>query len=102
MKANIHPKWYPEATVTCACGKMYVIGLTVPSLSIDVCANCHPFYTGQMRYVDVAGRVDKFKARVASAGKKILSKTEKRRVKRLKRIEEELERPASLEELRNG
>lgn len=100
MKANIHPKWYPEAKVTCACGNSFTLGATVPEIHVEVCYNCHPYYTGQMKFVDTAGRVDAFKARQAKAAKKVLSKTEKRKLKRIKKIEEEMERPESLAEVR--
>lgn len=99
MKA-IHPTWYPDAKVTCACGNTFTVGATVPEINVEVCYNCHPYYTGQMKYVDTAGRVEAFKTRQAQASKKVVSKTEKRRLKKLKRIEEELERPGTLEELR--
>lgn len=101
MKADIHPKWYPEAKVTCACGNTFTVGATVPTINVEVCSNCHPFYTGQMKYVDTAGRVDAFRARMSSRGRKIMSKTEKRRLKRLRKIEAELDRPDTLAELRS-
>lgn len=72
----------------------------MPEIQVEVCAACHPFYTGQMKYVDTAGRVELFKAKQASANKKVLSKAERRRIKRQKRIKEELERPTTLKELR--
>lgn len=100
MKADIHPKWYPEAKVTCACGNAFVTGATFPQISVDVCSKCHPFYTGQMKYVDTAGRVEKFKLRKAGASLKKVSKTEKRRLKKLKEIKEERERPDTLSALR--
>jgi large subunit ribosomal protein L31 len=102
MKANIHPKWYPDAKVTCACGNIFTLGATFPELKVDVCAKCHPFFTGQMKYVDTAGRVEKFKLRKAGANLKRVSKTEKRKLKKLRQIEEERERPETLEELRKG
>jgi len=102
MKTAIHPKWYPEAKVTCACGNSFVVGATFPELKVEVCAKCHPFYTGQMKYVDTAGRVEKFKLRKAGASAKKVSKTEKRRLKKLKEIAEERERPETLAELRHG
>lgn len=101
MKAQIHPVWYPDAKVTCACGNTFTVGASVPEIRVEVCYNCHPFYTGTMKFVDTAGRVDAFKARRAGAGKKILSKTEKRRIKREKQLQEELERPTTLAELRS-
>ncbi|AVX19530.1 MULTISPECIES: 50S ribosomal protein L31 [Carboxydocella] len=60
MKENIHPK-YQETTVTCACGASFVTGSTKPVLRVEICSNCHPFFTGQQRLVDTGGRVDKFK-----------------------------------------
>ena len=101
MKAKIHPKWYPNAKVTCACGNTFTIGATYPELNVEVCAACHPFYTGQMKFVDTAGRVDQFRAKTKAGNKKHLSKTERRKLKRQQRIERDLERPESLEELRS-
>ena len=100
MKASIHPKWYPEATVKCACGNVFTVGATQPEIGIEVCANCHPFYTGQMRFLDASGRVDSFEAKRSNALKKVLSKTERRKIKREKRIKDDYERPDSLADLR--
>ena len=75
-------------------------GATVPELKVEVCYNCHPFYTGQMKYVDTAGRVEAFKTRQQGAVTKVVSKSEKRRLKHMKKIQEEMERPDSLEALR--
>lgn len=100
MKAKIHPIWYPEAKVTCACGNSFVFGAIYPELRVEVCSNCHPFYTGQMKYVDTAGRVDAFKTKLSKASDKVVTKAEKRRVKKEKKIQRELERPDTLEELR--
>lgn len=99
MKTNIHPTWYPEARVICACGNTFTTGATVPEIHVEVCYNCHPFYTGQMKFLDTAGRVDAFKAKQAGARKHV-NKSEKRRIKKEKRLEEELSRPESLAELR--
>lgn len=65
MKPDIHPKYYPEARVVCACGKTWTTGATQPEIHVDVCFNCHPFYTGEQRIVDTAGRVDRFRMRLA-------------------------------------
>jgi large subunit ribosomal protein L31 len=100
MKAQIHPKWYRQAKVTCACGNTFSVGATLPELKVEVCSACHPFFTGQMKYVDTAGRVDAFKEKRKRAKKNILSKAERRKLKRLKKIQEELEKPDTLEELR--
>ena len=59
MKKDIHPE-YHEIEVTCSCGNKIQTRATVKSLSIDICSTCHPFYTGNMKFVDSAGRVEKF------------------------------------------
>lgn len=100
MKADIHPQWYPEARVTCACGNSFVVGATIPVIQVEVCYNCHPFYTGQMKYVDTAGRVDAFRQRQKKVSIKVVKKSEKRKLKRERRIREELAKPESLQELR--
>lgn len=64
MKEQIHPKWYPEALVTCACGNTWTVGATVPEIRTDVCSACHPFYTGEQRIVDTEGQVDRFMKRL--------------------------------------
>lgn len=70
MKTQGHPKWYPEAKVTCACGAQFTTGSTSPQIAVEVCSNCHPLWTGQQKFVDTAGRVDKFNQRVAMADRK--------------------------------
>jgi large subunit ribosomal protein L31 len=59
MKDGIHPK-YQDCTVTCGCGNSFVTRSTKPKIAVEVCAKCHPFYTGNQKLVDAAGRVDKF------------------------------------------
>jgi len=65
MKKDIHPQYYPEAKVTCACGNSFTVGSTKEHLEVEVCSNCHPFYTGQDKIMDRVGRVQKFKERLA-------------------------------------
>ena len=60
MKANIHPQWFSEANVVCACGNTWKTGATVPEIRTDICSACHPFYTGEQRIVDTEGQVDRF------------------------------------------
>ena len=64
MKADIHPK-YHEVTVTCACGATFKTGTTKEGdvMKVDICSNCHPFFTGKQKLVDTGGRIDKFKKR---------------------------------------
>jgi large subunit ribosomal protein L31 len=64
MKAKIHPKYYANARIICACGNTFTVGSTSPELKIDICSACHPFYTGEQRIVDTAGQVDRFMKRL--------------------------------------
>src|SRR5256886_14453847 len=69
MKAAIHPE-YQEITVTCTCGNTFKTSSTLGhDLQVEVCSNCHPFYTGKQKIVDTAGRVDKFRKKYATAGR---------------------------------
>lgn len=60
MKEGIHPSYFPNAKVVCACGNSWTTGSTVESIHTDVCSDCHPFYTGEQRIVDTEGQVDRF------------------------------------------
>jgi large subunit ribosomal protein L31 len=60
MKEGIHPEFYPDAKIVCSCGNTWVAGSTKPEIHTDVCSQCHPFFTGERRIVDSAGRVDRF------------------------------------------
>ena len=70
MKAEIHPKYNTDTKVTCACGNSFDAGSTIEKIEVEVCSACHPFYTGTEKVIDTAGRVEKFKARMAKAKKK--------------------------------
>lgn len=65
MKEGIHPKYYPKASVHCACGNTFTIGSVKEFIETEVCAKCHPFYTKQEKVMDTMGRVQKFKERAA-------------------------------------
>ena len=73
MKKDIHPE-YKEAIVTCACGNTFKVGSTLPKIEVEICSACHPFYTGEEKVLDTAGRVEKFKARAAKQDKTKKSK----------------------------
>jgi large subunit ribosomal protein L31 len=60
MREGIHPAWYPQAKVICACGNTWTVGAAIPEIRTDVCYNCHPFFTGEQRIVDTEGQVDRF------------------------------------------
>ncbi|TWT43217.1 50S ribosomal protein L31 [Botrimarina hoheduenensis] len=73
MQADIHPK-YHETSVHCGCGNTFVTRSTVPDLRVDICNVCHPFYSGKVKFVDTAGRIDKFKKKFSAAGYASLKK----------------------------
>lgn len=98
MKKSIHPKYHNNTTVTCACGHTFITGSTLPSLHVEICSKCHPFYTGEQKFVDIEGRVDKFKKKQSIA--------DKARQKRIKRVKKKIQKedlrknaPKSLKEM---
>jgi len=81
MKEGIHPTYYPNAAMTCACGNTFTTGSTVESIHVEICAACHPFYTGKQKLVDTARRVEKYKTRT----EKKSAESQKRLGKKVKR-----------------
>jgi len=91
MKKNIHPKFHNEAKISCSCGAELTTGATQEAMSIEICSQCHPFYTGKKKTLDTTGRVDRFKklseksqakkeaAKKAKASKKTVSKKEEKK-----------------------
>ncbi len=67
MQKKIHPKWHDDAKVVCSCGNEFTTGSTEAKIEVDICSECHPFFTGEMKFVDRQGRVDKFKKKVKLA-----------------------------------
>lgn len=65
MKKGIHPKYFPNATVKCACGNTFTVGATKELIETEICSQCHPFYTGKEKNLDTVGRVQKFKERLS-------------------------------------
>ena len=78
MKKDIHPKYYKEAKIICACGNIITTGSTVPEMKVEICSACHPFYTGKKRITDNAGRVDRFKKLSEKAAEKKAAKPKKK------------------------
>ncbi len=76
MKADIHPKYY-ETKVTCGCGNSFTTRSVRKELKVDICSACHPFYTGKLKFVDTAGRIEKFKNKFAGADYASLKKGKK-------------------------
>jgi len=71
MKKDIHPEYFEEVKATCACGASFIVGSTKKEIEIEICSACHPFYTGQDKILDTAGRVDKFKKKIAATSTRI-------------------------------
>ncbi|MBV8152002.1 MAG: 50S ribosomal protein L31 [Candidatus Eremiobacteraeota bacterium] len=84
MKEKIHPKWHPQARVVCACGNAFTTGSTLPEIHVEICSACHPLFTGTQKFVDTAGRVDKFNQRLAAADKKKKEAEERKRLREAK------------------
>ena len=88
MKDKIHPK-YVECTVTCGCGEKFVTCSTRPKINVEICSKCHPFYTGKQKFVDTAGRVEKFQKKFAWDDAKAEKAMEHKRAKKPKPLEPE-------------
>jgi large subunit ribosomal protein L31 len=73
MKKDTHPTYYPEAKVTCACGNSFTVGSTVKEINVELCSECHPFYTGKQKLVDTARRVEKFQERTSKTAKDVIA-----------------------------
>ena len=83
MKATIHPPYFPNAIMKCACGHTWTGGATLPEITVEICSNCHPFYTGKSKLIDTRGRIDKFTKRSQKGEDILKAKTIKKpRVKK--------------------
>jgi len=78
MKKDIHPKYYPNTRVMCACGNTFTVGSTKEYIETEICFKCHPFYTGKEKIIDTMGRVQRFKERAAKKKEKIKKKKRKK------------------------
>lgn len=81
MQKNIHPKWHNDCKVTCSCGNTFTTGSTLTEIEVEICDQCHPFFTGEMKFVDRQGRVDKFKKKMQMAQKKKAQKQKQKQTK---------------------
>ncbi len=77
MKKDIHPTYFANAKADCVCGASYTLGSTVESFRVEICSNCHPFFSGNEKVLDTAGRVDRFKKRAAAGAATKATKTAK-------------------------
>ena len=101
MKSDIHPQWYPQAKVSCQCGNSFTVGASKPEIKTDICAKCHPFFTGEMKFVDSLGRVERFQAKQKVGAQMAATVADK---KKKKKDKEEAARnaPKSLKEMLMG
>lgn len=94
MKAAIHPNWNDNTKVTCACGNTFTTGSTQDAIRVDICAKCHPFFTGQQKFVDTLGRVEKFKLKEEKAVQKAQIKKEIIEHRKQRTTQERTEKPS--------
>lgn len=98
MKADIHPQWYPEAKVSCACGESFITGSTLPEIRVEICSKCHPLFTGQAKFVDTLGQVDRFVKKVEES--KVKQEQRKKIIQaRQSKVEEKKKERPSLKDL---
>lgn len=94
MKANIQPKYFPFAQVSCSCGNRFTVGSTEEFIRVELCNKCHPFYTGEQRYVDSASRIQKFQNKQDVAKQHTITK-----VKKIEEKKQKEEQPKTLREM---
>jgi len=90
VREGIHPE-YIECKVMCSCGNTFLTRATIPEMHLELCSECHPFYTGQQKFVDTGGRVQRFEDKFGSAGTKVLESEEVAKQDRIKASEESAE-----------
>lgn len=94
MKTNIHPTWYNDAKVTCACGNVFNTGSTLPEIRVEICSNCHPLYTGQQKFVDTLGQVERFQKKAKESEKRQVVRKEILQARAAKVAQTKTEKPS--------
>lgn len=89
-KKEIHPEYFPKATITCSCGAKFVVGSIKEKMQVEICSQCHPLYTGKQKFIDTAGRLERYEKRVKKS--KVLqdSKTKVKRGKKKEKKEKKV------------
>lgn len=95
MKTGIHPTYFTDAQVVCACGNVFTSGSTKEQIRVEICSKCHPFFTGQQKFVDTVGSIDRFRTKVEQAKVKQAAIAAQKKEKK----EREERRPMSLREM---
>jgi large subunit ribosomal protein L31 len=98
MKKEIHPQYYPDAKISCACGNVIKVGSTVKEMKVEICSSCHPLYTGKKKLLDTTGRVERFRKITEKAIEKKKLKKEKK--VRLKKSKSEIKKVVSKKKLK--
>ncbi len=101
MKSTIHPPWFDKCRVACACGNVFTVGATVADIKLDICGKCHPFFTGEMKFVDTMGRVERFQKK-QTVGQQMASVLSDKKKKKKDREEAIARQPKSLKEMLMG
>lgn len=86
MKSNIHPQWNHQTTVKCGCGNTFQTGSIKDVINVDVCSACHPFYTGESRFVDTQGRVERFMNKRTAAAQNVSKSKKKDKKKQVEQV----------------
>lgn len=94
MKADIHPTWYSDVKVTCACGNTFTTGSTMAEIRVDICSNCHPLFTGQQKFVDTLGQVERFQQKTKKASEKVAKRQQIIQARAKKVAEVKAEKPS--------
>jgi large subunit ribosomal protein L31 len=94
MKANIHPNWNNEARVVCACGNTFTTGSTLPEIRVEICSACHPFFTGQQKFVDTLGQVERFERKKKESAAKAEERKKIEEQRQLKVVAKKSEKPS--------
>ncbi len=97
MKTGIHPIYYDNCQVVCACGNTFITGSTKQGIRVEICSNCHPFFTGEMRFVDTQGQVQKFQTKQQVAAK-MADQVARKKAKKQKLPQDE-KKPLTLKEM---
>lgn len=94
MKPTVHPDWHIEAKVTCACGATFNTGSTLDNIRVEICSKCHPLFTGQQKFVDTLGQVERFQRKREESGKKAAEKKAIVEARKAKGNEDKKEKPS--------
>ncbi len=98
MKTAIHPQYFTDTKVTCACGNTFVTGSTLKEIRVELCSQCHPFYTGKQKFVDTARRVEKFQEKISKVAKVAATRKGKKVKKAAAAVKRSAKKTAKAEE----